>query len=55
MDRPGLQVFTFPVSHAMSGQLKCAQRIICFCFELLVIVIRDLLSSYMVLFHRGGM
>ena len=42
MDRSGLQVFTFPISHDMSGQLKSPQRIICFCFELLVIVVRDL-------------
>ena len=54
MDRSGLQVFTFPISHDMSGQLKFPERIICFCFELLVIVVRDLLSSCMVL-HRCGM
>ena len=55
MDQSGLQVFTFPISHDMSGQLKSPQRIICFCFELLVIVVRDLLSSCMVLLHRCGM
>ena len=53
MDRSGLPVFTFPISHGMSGQLKSPQRIVCFCFELLVIVVRDLLNS-MVLLHRCG-
>ena len=41
--------------HDMSGQLKSPQRIICFCFELLAIVVRDLLSSCLVLLHRCGM
>ena len=47
MDRSGLQVFMFPISHDMLGQLKSPQRIIC--FEFLVIIVRDLLSSCMVL------
>ena len=55
MDRSGLQVFTFPMSHDMSRQLKSQQRILCFCFEFLVIVVRDLLSSCMVLLRRCGM
>ena len=32
VDRCGLQVFTFLISHDMSGQLNSPQRIICFCF-----------------------
>ena len=48
MDWSGLQVFTFPISHDMSWQLKSPQRINCFCFEFLVIVVRDLLCSCMV-------
>ena len=55
MDRSGLQVFTFPISHDMSGELMSPQRIICFCFEFVVIVVRDLLSCCMVLLHRCGM
>ena len=55
MDRSGLQVFMFPISHDMSGQLKSPQRISCFCFEFLVIVVRDILSSCKVLLHWCGM
>ena len=42
MDRSGLQVFTFPISHDMSGQLKAPQRIICFGLTFTVIFVRDL-------------
>ena len=33
-------MFTFPISHDMSGQLKSPQRIFCFCFEFLVIIVK---------------
>ena len=36
MDRSGLQVFTFPISHDMSGQLMSPQRIICFALNFLL-------------------
>ena len=39
MYRSGLHVFTFPIYHDMSGQLKSLQRIICFCIEYFVIVV----------------
>ena len=52
MDRSGQQVFTFPISHVMSGQLNYSQRIY-FCF-ILVIFVRVLLSSCMVSLHRCG-
>ena len=55
VDRSELQVFTFPISHDLSRQLKSPQRIICLCFEFLVIFVRDILSSCMALLHRCGM
>ena len=53
MDRFGQQVFAFPISHDMSGQLNYSQRIY-FCV-VLVIFVRDLLNSCMVSLLRCGM
>jgi len=52
MDRSERQVFSVPMSNAISKQLTSPHKIICFLFDCIAIVVKDLFSSRTDSSHR---